>query len=357
MRPTGEQGAPTSHLNPHAEIFTPHARHLQLAQPSDDDDSNSYSPQSNPYLEHPQHAPQMSSQSNQYNGHLPYGPSTRKAESAWQQPQSSALAPSLATYDHPTLPSNSFNSSYMHAEQTASAPSDVLARMSGPQISNVHDSDYSWGLFNIQDHDHQRPTMTDTMTGHYNGHATPLQQQYHYDEHATLLQQQYELQLLQCKVNDYRCDLCPRRFKDDHGLIEHQEIDHLVGPKMCGSCGYKFSRRDHLEVRFSTRRFGICVTYTFRSSTSILQANAMQETGMHMLIRAILLHPSSWVSWHSSLGTPRRRCGACGDRIWLWHISISSGNEQDGPFLALLCFANIILLFLCFIFFVRGRIP
>ena len=202
-------------------------------QPDEYNSSSSYAPQVfpqlNSYSEHPQHAPQMSSGSNQYNMQFPYASSTREAESAWQQPQLPALVPSPATYDHPTLPSNPFNSSYMPAEHTAPVPSDVPARMSGAEISNVSDSDDSLDLFNVQDDDHQRATTTGTMTGHDNGHATHLQHQ----------------------MTRLKCRLCPRGFVRDSYLVKHLEDVHLVWSPMCGSCGCKFSTRELLYVRFA----------------------------------------------------------------------------------------------------------
>ena len=269
--------------------YAPH----MASQSNEDNRGSSYTPQVfpqlNSYSEHAQHAPQMSSQSNQYHGHLPYAPSTREAESAWQRPQLPAFMPFLATYGHPTLPSNPFNSSYMHAEHTASASSNVLARMMGPETPNVYDSDHSLGLFDIQDHDRQRATMTGTMTGHDNGHATHLQQHMQgnpqsvpHSERRVMCHEcgvsvrEKDLELhqkihpeLRCRgcykicysshdLNEhkctrgmrFKCDLCLRRFGSDLNLALHLESVHGVPISMCGSCGWKFSTRELLKVRF-----------------------------------------------------------------------------------------------------------
>ena len=179
--------------------------------------------------------------------------------------------PSIETPDHPTLQSNPPNSS-------------VPAGMSGPEISNVYNSDHSLGAFNVQDHEHQRATMT----GHNNEHTTHLQQQIHGDpqsvpqserwltcdvcgllipeEHLQLhrathaclrcskcyqwFQSPHDLGGHKCEGKRFTCDLCPQSFLVDCNLAAHRERVHQVPLTVCGSCDGIFSTRELLNVSY-----------------------------------------------------------------------------------------------------------
>ena len=267
-------------------LSIPHNGHPQRA-PQMSSRSNqynggfSYAPQAfpppNPYHENPQYAPQLSSGPNQYNGHFPnngqspYAPSTREAESAWWQPPLPAVMPSVATPDHPILQSNPPNSS-------------VPAPMSGPEISNVYNSDHSLGAFNVQGHEHQRATMT----GHNDEYAAHLQQQIRGDPQflphsegwlacvvCGMLIEEEHLQLHrsthrclrcskcykwfesrpglwwhQCEGKRFTCDRCPRSFLLDFDLAAHRERVHRVPASRCRFCPFIFSTRELLNVRY-----------------------------------------------------------------------------------------------------------
>ena len=79
-----------------------------------------------------------------------------------------------------------------------------------------------------------------------------------------------------------------------------------------------------------------------------------QSLAIQMLLGEIVLDPSSWVSWHSSLGTPRQRCGACGDRIRLWYISFHLETSETAMRMKRCCALQTSSFF--FHIFVRGRI-
>ena len=156
----------------------------------------------------------------------------------------------------------------MHAEQTAPAPSDVLARS-------------------------RRATMTGTMTGHDNGQPTQLQQQIHGNpqsvphslhnerrlwcdvcffffareedlqshqktEHLMrcracyqIYHTNYDLREHECMVEPFECDLCWENFTTESNLALHRESAHQVALSMCLSCGCIFSTEKLLNVRFA----------------------------------------------------------------------------------------------------------
>ncbi len=137
------------------------------------------------------------------------------------------------------LQSNPFDGSSNFDPYSFPAPTSVPGPMSGPIMSNTHDSISPMNLIGTQNHN-----IPEEMTG-YEGTAAPLQQQIYENPQPTVFNEEL-----------FRCDQCHQIYSRGYDLTRHK-WSHM--PIHCDECGHGFNRTydldRHKNVHYAQRLY------------------------------------------------------------------------------------------------------
>ncbi len=134
--------------------------------------------------------------------------------------------------------SNPFDGSFNFNPYSFPAPTSVPGPMSGPIMSNTHDSINPVNLIGMQNHD-----IPEEMTG-YEGTAAPLQQQIYKNPQPTVFNEEF-----------FRCDQCHQIYSRWYDLTRHK-WSHM--PIRCDECGHGFNRTHDLARHKQVLHFHTC---------------------------------------------------------------------------------------------------